>query len=512
MICSATELFSEESQPERAFSWSCDQFEYVSAGSQVGLCEIDATRSHADNLDDFDAQRKNIQTIQVVEGLLQRMLASASAASARFTSKLTDMANKRKFHTLPDDVLAIILEMACQDSDLVRMANKFSLVSRRFRNIILRLPRLWSKISSPQLHTKTANLFASRATTPSISLYILGTATYLRNRSEEVEHIRVIDMCELAVSISARIQKLCLHLSNSDRPHLQQIIQTFSCVPLPALDELSLKCYTNIGHQNHCKTICRNWDMPSLRKLYVVDVLPELRSDIASRIEFCTVEANRQKSVDELEVEGYWETLEIMGFLLSLTSVKDLHVYVRLVDDYFQIGDGPAMDSVRNLTLGIQNTEVAMGENILRLIQFPAITSFKLDLGLEDIRTLEEALQNIQFVTPPTSVTDLTLAVGIEYESYEGRMPTYMIGEWSALFGGLKTLTLESRRDRSHGLFSFAGQMDAIKVIDREEEGMSGDFLADITHIWNRGPYRTAVLDAEDVGHSSCTVEYIEKR
>ncbi|KLO10181.1 hypothetical protein SCHPADRAFT_529682 [Schizopora paradoxa] len=483
-IISNLKLFQAEAQSKGTFPWSFS--------SRIASPSVDN--------EGFEELRTVIRAAESVEDLLRRMLTSASSAVTELKYKLDVMANRRKFKALPDEVLAIVFEMAFKsyssdrgytgDKGQVTTVKKLSLVSRRFRNIVLSLPILWSNIPSPLLHVNEAKLFASRVTTPIVSLTIEGVESY---ESEESEKARVLSMYQLATSISSRIRKLDISLSKSDLPYLQQLRQTYSNFSLPSLFELNLRCYNQASRE--CRNFCRDWDMPSLRGLKVAEVLPELSSNVLSRIEFCSISANY--------IEETWRTTEIMEFLLSLTVVKDLRVSVRLSGFYPDSDQGAQLESVEKLSLALQNTNVAMDKNILHFIKFPSITSFNLDVGLTDIRDLEEILGNVTFKVPPLKVADVNLAVGIEFEDYDSRMPTFMIGEWSQAFEGLKTLTLESNRSKAHGLFAFADSIDAIKLIDPKEEGLTGEFLANMTHMWDsRRPHRTAVIDANDVSDS----------
>lgn len=444
-----------------------------------------------------------------VEDLLRKMLASASAAVTELRGKFDIMANQRKFHALPDELLAIIFEMACQHSpsDGSKSVCKLSLVSRRFRRIVLRLPILWSSISLPDQHINKAKLFASRATTPTISLSIEGICTD-DQRPQESEHARIIAMYQLAVSISSRIKTMSIRLRDSDIPHLQQIHQTCSHISLPSLVDLSLDADCSNDNRRKCKTLCRDWDMPSLRKLNLENFLPELRSDVLSKIETCYVEANTGKSVSQ----GYWRTIEIIEFLQSMVSVKDLCVDVGLIDNYQEPEEGITMESVQNLTLVLWNTKVGMQVNILYFVKFPSITSFKVNLGLKEILDLDDALQDITFRVPPKLVTDVALTFCSEYEPCEEALPTYIIGEWCETFRGLKSVTLESERENTHGLFAFAGSIDALKVINLDNE-MCGEILANIPGMWDR-PHRTIILDADDVGRTGHLhkVKFIDRR
>ncbi len=163
------------------------------------------------------------------------MLASASDAATALNDKFTIKANKKKFRTLPDEILAIIFEMACQDP--FGSVNSLSAVSPRFRKIILSLPRLWSWISSPLHSVQKAKLIASRATLPTISLSISGAF-----KANDSERARVTGMYELAVSISSRIQKMSLSLTRFDPLHLQQHLSKISVriFPNSSLNSVSI--------------------------------------------------------------------------------------------------------------------------------------------------------------------------------------------------------------------------------------------------------------------------------
>lgn len=157
--------------------------------------------------------RRNVRATQAAKEILQQMLASATEEVKKLKDKFNDWANKRKFCTLSDDILAIIFEMTCRDptGSQVMTVNNLSLVSRRFRSIVLGLPMLWSNISCPALSIATAKLFASRIATPSISLSISGADAYFSppNLSKLV---RVLSAFQFAVSISSRIRILSIDL------------------------------------------------------------------------------------------------------------------------------------------------------------------------------------------------------------------------------------------------------------------------------------------------------------
>ncbi|KLO08180.1 hypothetical protein SCHPADRAFT_944670 [Schizopora paradoxa] len=441
---------------------------------------------------DYEELKVDLRVAEAVDELLQRMVASASAAVKVLKTRFNDMANRRKFRALPDEILAMVFEMIYKshssDRDQLEAVKNLSLVSRRFRHIVIGLPVLWSNIPFMWLHVNKAKLFASRSITPIISLSIYSS---FGRGPKESEHARVLSMYQLAVSISSRIRKMDIWITDQDLAYLQQIGRTCSNISLPFLFDLTVTCHSEVTRK--CRNLCYDWIMPSLRKLRVNNVLPHLSSDVLSKIDECSIEANY--STDILRTE------EIVEFLLSLTAVKVLCVTVRLFDFYERSNRSAKMDSVERLTLELQNSRVALGQNILHFIEFPSLKSFNLDLGLKDLSDLDDALENVNFKVQPKSVTDVTLGVGIEYEFYDEAMPTYLIGEWSQNFVGLKTLTLESKRKKTHGLFAFSTSVDAIKIIGcEEEEGLTGDQMAYVPGMrCFRRPHRIAVIRAKNI-------------
>ncbi|KLO10178.1 hypothetical protein SCHPADRAFT_930669 [Schizopora paradoxa] len=423
------------------------------------------------------------------------------------------MANQRKFHTMPDEILSIIFNLIHQSlsSGHARTVNKLSLVSRRFRSIVLGLPVLWSRISFPHLRVKHAELFASRAKTHPLAISMDDSYDW---KLKEPELVRMMDMYELTVSLSSRIQKLSIHISENSSLDLDVIQKTYSNASFPCLSELTLEWYTESPRT--CRFLFQGWVMPSLTTLCVVSILPILSPAVFSKILTLSVEVNR--GVDE-DGDDAWHPTEIITFLLSCLSVVDVRISARLFSTQLLPPNTlPKMESVKRLTLHLPNTETAMESNILHLIKFPSLTSFKLDLGLGDLECLDTVLKHVSFLAMPDSVTDVTLAVGVEMDSCEGRLSLpYTIGKWCNRFKGLKSLTLDSDRRRTHGIFAFTGPIDVLKVVKHHQsdaEKMPDVFLFRLEHFWDR-PHRTAVVAVEkfdgEINHQTGNIQYIER-
>ncbi|KLO10201.1 hypothetical protein SCHPADRAFT_530003 [Schizopora paradoxa] len=479
-IVSALNNLSDETLTNGPFPWSFGQ-------PARGCLTDDA---------EYDALRSNLRVAESVEELLRQMLASASAIVANLKTKFNDVANQHKFHTLPDEILSIVFEMTYRSlsSGHVKMVNELSLVSRRFRNVILGLPVLWSEIAFPYFRIETAELFACRAKSHPLAISLDDAFCW---ESKGPEFVRVtMGMYALTASLSSRIQKLSVCFSDFSAFNLNfdATKNIFANASFPCLSDLTLKCLTESTRAY--RSLCQDWNMPSLTTLRVVNVLPIIPPVILSKILTLSVDANRDSNDGD---DDAWRPTEIITFLLSCLSVANLRVAACLFNTH-PSRPLPKMESVKRLTVDLHNTGPIAESNILSLVEFRSLTSFRLHLGISDLEDLDEALERIEFLAAPTSVTEVTLTVGVEVGSDAGRAPLRAIEEWcNARFKGLKSLTLGSNRRICRGLFEFTRSIDVLKVIDRNdgEEGMSDRFLSKLMPLWDH-PHRTAVIGAEE--------------
>ncbi|KLO10196.1 hypothetical protein SCHPADRAFT_930679 [Schizopora paradoxa] len=478
IINSAVELFTEQRQISQETQYG---FSWPGSWNSIG----------ADTDAEYVKVKKNFRVTQTVEQILRQMLSSATSAMEKLKGDFNTMTNKRVLHTLPDEILVIILEHCCgRRSGLNYEAiSKFLLVSRHFRDIVLGIPSVWCHL--PQLHLERAERYASRATMPEIEMTIRGILY-----SSERETRRVPGMYNLAVSISSRIQTLTLTLSKSDLPHLETLLQTCSSMNLPFLEDFDLSC-SDVGHQ--CRSICSNWDMPSLRKLGIWNVLPVLASSVLSQIKACTVAANWGKQVEDIESLG---TSEVVEFLVSLTSVEDLRVDVHLLAEYQgDDSENISMGSVKKLTLCLQNLESTQTQVVMGIIKFPSILAFNIELGLPDIVALDEALEAVSsswvFEESVESITHFQLSLSTENGDSLNE-PFEVINDWCARFEGLRSITVESKREKGHGLLSFASSIDAVRVFSGDEPMPEGS-ISGIPGLWNTTKQRNVASFSSDL-------------
>ncbi len=232
------------------------------------------------------------------------MLALAVGAATRLNERFTDVVNKMKFCTLLTSCSP--LSSRWRVGIFSEARTKLLVGVPPLSPNRLNLPIPWSDIYlSRTCSLQKTKLFASRATSP---YHILAHnqrrwnwTTQTRNVSTPLAFLnwrlpsrREFRRCRFACPY------LIFHNSDKSPKSFHPSLSHSS--PNSALSG-------SVGIGRASSSLYRDWDMPSLRNLEISEVLPDLRSDVASRIETCTVEANWEdtEGIDE----GYWRTFEL---------------------------------------------------------------------------------------------------------------------------------------------------------------------------------------------------------
>ncbi len=303
-------------------------------------------------------------------------------------------------------------------------------------------------------------------------------------------------MLKLGASVSARLKTihLVLHSRFADTL-LRQLFGTFSEVPLPNLRVLHLDCDMEGGRK--CTALCRDWDMPSLRTLKVVNVLPQLAPAVASKIISCSLELNRWGVENS---EWRWRPKELLDFLGCLTAVEQLDIVSPVCDDVTE-ADVLQLDTVRYLVVRLPKLSVALGRNILHFAKFPNITSLVIEIGLPDIEQFEDILKNVSDAlgnATPKSMSDLTISL-IHDSGSTATSPFWLLPGWCAQFEKLKHITLDSPRRIAHGLLSFTNDVDSFRLSNPNGLKNQIYLLQMVPDIWKIGPSRRAIFDGEEI-------------
>ena len=177
-------------------------------------------------------------------------------------------------NTLPDELLTIIIEMAClpvceNELDRIPAHLRVGAVCRRFRQITLRLPALWSEIGFAKSQEWTAlQLERSRCNRVDVAF-----THYLHEDEENLstlcaEEGACAGYWKEIVKHHHRLRTLILH-----NYHSGDVINTcLMDLTLPCLEELLLDLGNN-WEENPNTIAVKSWVMPSLKRLTCGDCM-----------------------------------------------------------------------------------------------------------------------------------------------------------------------------------------------------------------------------------------------
>lgn len=271
---------------------------------------------------------------------LESFLLCSKDRIKRLKASLKTVAARTYFPLLSDDILAIIFEFASygemDGKPDYRTPSYISRVSRRFRSVALRLPRLWRFIDSGsqslefvqaliQRRANTGPIFEVRMRrSPKREKFISIRTVYIEHE-QAMDHVHFF-LCVTA-SLASRITSLrfdyVLNLDHIASSYMDERVQELL---LPALQELCINYEDQVIEDPSELHIFfhRNWDLPALKVLKARNIIPKLRSEVLAHISECTLSIGRHPPDEENELE--WELTPLMELLGGLTNVKVLTV------------------------------------------------------------------------------------------------------------------------------------------------------------------------------------------
>ncbi|KLO16714.1 hypothetical protein SCHPADRAFT_937739 [Schizopora paradoxa] len=283
------------------------------------------------------------QTECMVKSLESFLLCSKDRLT-RLKTSLKSVATKAYFPFLTDDVLAIIFEFAAS-GELTgkldyRTPARISRVSRRFREIALRLPFLWRFLDSGSQTVEIARELASRTTGAGPMLDVgmrlfdvmaSNSGKYGANWQEEVANEHIVFFSSITTSLSSRIASLhFMYDLEYDFIAVERMNTQFNELSLPALQELQID-HRDPAFDGQAEDpnelylqFFRNWDLPALRVLKAKNIIPRLQSDVVARLTECSISLGRH--LNDPDNTGEWQLSALMTFLRGLSAVKVLTV------------------------------------------------------------------------------------------------------------------------------------------------------------------------------------------
>jgi hypothetical protein len=278
------------------------------------------------NLERLEATKEDIakvkSTLTLVERVipsLRKILRSAESARPKLRDSLVSLSAQRSFHLLPNEVLAIIFEFSAHDNP--NMSTQLSRVSRRFRDISLRLPDLWTTLTSHKLLDDSRSRYFCSGQRPL-------TVSICAHQGQLVAQERAFSLFNFAMSASWRLRSLDLNIRlKTDGAFFMRFLAQYPILIFPALESLSFAC-TAIADDECVMMIVNakpflNWVLPSLRKIRMQNFIPTFAPVVHSQITSCSL------TYGDAPIRGvYWILENALRFAASLPQLSDLEVHM----------------------------------------------------------------------------------------------------------------------------------------------------------------------------------------
>ena len=419
---------------------------------------------------------------------LRKLSAMVEIGAAELCNELTGSVHQAGMATLPDDVLADIFEQAFDATGRGDwFTNTISRVCRRYRNIALRIPHLWTFICFRERNSlkRDLGLYLARSCKKLVVVEI--NCNIFETIDELKEVTRVI------VPALDRMEKLtikaCTEL-DSVRDFLLHLREEFGSVEFLALKTLCCEfmvpewCRYDVEPDeedtleidDNAKTFFESWNTPVLQTLEIANHIP-LKYPVSKT---STITSLHFSLGDDISIgqEGWsqWQVESICGFLQRFEGLQELSLSFTTMEldvpDMIQV----RLSGVRKLTLSIQLCKLEDLRALFEVLIFPDVEEFALFLGLDNREDMADWFDpQSAFIENLArgNITHLTLS-----ESCLAR-DVSPVEEFLDRFSGLKSLSLRGEDlPLPNGAFLSSGhplfkKLETVRIIDSEQVNAS---------------------------------------
>lgn len=303
------------------------------------------------------------------------MLQHADETASQLRERYSQLFFQTKFTRLPDEIFSLIIEFAGQED--IKSTVRISWTCRRFRELALGNPRLWTYSSCLQMEGVEALAARSRGLDLTLGTHYM-FPDRLHETDPQIPHL--FSVLSFAVLHSARLVELQVHLSVINlRRVSDETLSEYTSLSFPALRTLRVSDTYYVGG-----TLFENWDMPSLRSL-------ELNN--STRSSFPTLRPEVLANLTSLQTEAICQSPDTMAsFLSRCPSLMSLQMEVArgscqgiLYDPYFY-EELPlvSLPTVTSLTVNFTDgCEAGFVESVLRFFECPNLRSFSVFVGAQ---------------------------------------------------------------------------------------------------------------------------------
>lgn len=260
------------------------------------------------------------------------MFAASKFVVARLSESFDRLVKQVGFSLLSDDILSLIFELA-HDHQNSLLARRLSLVNRRFRNVVLRMPCLWAFISSRSGDRLIVAELLARS-----SSHALSVAVEPRRRDHGEADCPSNYFHILVLPSTDRLRSLTLHIDFAyekrlDTSLFDELHSSHRSLAFPVLQVLEVTYDNFVSAQDTLPNTAHfysKWTMPLLHTLRARNLIPVLPAPLLSQINSCLFELDYNTDLIEIyddideEPMDHWDGRDILTFLSLLRNVEEL--------------------------------------------------------------------------------------------------------------------------------------------------------------------------------------------
>lgn len=334
--------------------------------------------------------KKALRNAEEFRDALEAMLTASKTVVAVLDKDYNAIAIQNGFERISDDVLAMITEYA-HESEQSLVPETLSRVNRRLRNVVLRMPKLWTYISSRRNSPSKITSLVNRSAPRMLSVLLEGRSQTWNRQSEEGEKREAVFLVAsfkiTAFSSANRLQSLAIVLDIEyekmrDRLFLKALQDSFQDLTFPVLQSLDVS-FKNFRSADETlpDTIhfYRYWKMPSLCIVKARNFIPEFSDQISSQLESCLIELDHDTEFDH---GGDWDVDEVMEFIASLGNVEELGLALHcqqftpiIIDEEFMV----KLHKLQRLSLTFGLNGIVSCGVFFAVFDFPNVRSITID-------------------------------------------------------------------------------------------------------------------------------------
>ncbi len=333
-----------------------------------------------------------MDTLNVAAGALYSMFECLRRQSGMLKMRIGALRMRRGLLSLPDDVLADILEYAASNPDrrfheaksatfATEAALKLSHVCQRFRIVIMCVSGLWTSVYNG-MDFGLVSALCDRLTEPTADIFL--GAPFRRSRTNSIQFIRtVVARCahwrrfDHGQDFQKNYVKNPWH-SSATKEELQELARITHQLRVPFLTELAIHYPRIIGQDvQDAFHYYSTWTAPRLRSFTMGNSIPVLFAASATLTYFkVALNCRIIPSIDQ-------RLIQLIQFLLSCPVLKTFVMNLNCLELPVKCSFGKCVEfpSVDTLDFDLQGCNGSSIKKFLNAARFPNTSAMKLDIS-----------------------------------------------------------------------------------------------------------------------------------